>query len=639
MKRPVSSVSPAKPLAPPGAGSWPAGVLFPLLLAATLIVYLPCLDGEFLWDDAGHVTARALQSWSGLARIWIEPGATQQYYPLLHSAFWLEHRLWGDATLGYHLVNLLWHATSATLLITLLRRLAVPGASFAGFIFALHPVAVESVAWIAEQKNTLSTVFYLAAALSWLTFEQQRSRLRYAVATAFFAAGLLTKSVTATLPVSLLILAWWRHGRLSWRGDVAPLLPWVVLGATAGVGTTWLESRQIGARGDDFALAFADRTLLAGRAPWFYLAKLLWPADLAFFYPRWRLDPSALWQWLFVIATTAAVAAASWWSRRDRAPLAVALLFGTALAPVLGFVNVYPFIFSYVADHFQYLASLPVIAGFAAVTTQAFARLNRSSWKARVAASALLLILGPLTWFQSRHYRDDVALFEATIANNPSSWAAQLNLGVALADAGRLEPSTRHLRRALDMKPDHPETLQTLANVLNQLGRPGEALPLVEQALRQKPRFAEAANTRGAILMALGRQSEGISDFERAIALDPFASGPRINLAWSLTQAGRIEEALVRFAEIPTQDSPSSDFEYKWGLTLAAAGRYADAIPRLGRAVELAPENVAMRSALGVVLLRNGQQAEAEEQFQLVLQLDPKNAAATAALSLIQSQK
>src|SRR5882724_8340241 len=259
------------------------GAVFALVLLVTLIAYLPALTGEFLWDDMGHVTRPDLQSWYGLWRIWFEVGATQQYYPLLHSACWIEHGIWGDATIGYHLINVLWHATSACLLAAFLRRLAIPGAVLAALVFSLHPVCVESVAWISEQKNTLSTVFCLAAALAWLRFEDERRPARYAIAILFFLAALLTKTVTATLPAALLVVAWWRRGRLSWRDDVQPLLLWLILGLAAGLGTAWLESAQIGAGGGDFALGALERGLLAGRVVWFYLGKLLWPFGLTFF--------------------------------------------------------------------------------------------------------------------------------------------------------------------------------------------------------------------------------------------------------------------------------------------------------------------------------------------------------------------
>jgi hypothetical protein len=365
-------------------------MVFALLLMATLTAYFPALTGDFLWDDAGHVTNPALQSWSGLARIWFEVGATQQYYPLLHTAFWIEHRLWGDATVGYHVINVLWHVTSACLLVSILRRLAIPGAVLAASVFALHPVCVESVAWISEQKNTLSTVFYLAAALAWLRFEDDRRPARYAIASLWFLAAMLTKTVTATLPAALLVLAWWRHGRLSWRDDVRPLLPWLALGVSAGLGTAWFESTHIGASGDAFTLSLVERGLLAGRVVWFYLGKLLWPVDLTFFYPRWTIDATSAWQWLFPAATLGLLAGLVWWQRRNRAPLAAALLFGGTLFPVLGFVNVYPFVFSYVADHFQYLAGLAPLALLTAAATRTFAVMAWPRWSGPVVATAVL---------------------------------------------------------------------------------------------------------------------------------------------------------------------------------------------------------------------------------------------------------
>src|SRR5207248_7296885 len=176
--------------------------------------------------------------------IWTEPGATQQYYPVAHSAFWIEHRLWGDAVLGYHLVNIALHATSAFLLLLVLRSIGVPGAGVAAVIFALHPVNVESVAWISELKNTLSTMFYLAAALVYLRFDQSRgggarSTRAYVTAFVLFILAVASKTVTATLPGALLIVFWWRRRRLEWRRDVAPLVPFFVVGLAAGLVTAW----------------------------------------------------------------------------------------------------------------------------------------------------------------------------------------------------------------------------------------------------------------------------------------------------------------------------------------------------------------------------------------------------------------
>src|SRR6516165_9765176 len=182
-----------------------------LLLCGTLAAYRPALRGALLWDDNMHVTAPELRPLHGLGRIWFDLGATQQYYPLLHSAFWLEDRLWGDAVVGYHLTNVVLHAVSAYLVVMIVRRLSLPGAWLAGFLFALHPVCVEAVAWISEQKSALSGVFYLAAALTYLEFDQTRRRSHYYLAFGFFLLALMSKTVTATLPAALLVICWWQH--------------------------------------------------------------------------------------------------------------------------------------------------------------------------------------------------------------------------------------------------------------------------------------------------------------------------------------------------------------------------------------------------------------------------------------------
>jgi hypothetical protein len=276
-RRPVARSHSADPDPRSKRGSIPEPAIWVLLFCATLIAYWPSLNGGLIWDDDGHLTKLDLQSLHGLWRIWFELGATQQYYPLLHSLFWIEHRLWGDAVLGYHLVNVTLHAIAACLLVAVLKRLELKGAWLAGFIFALHPVSVETAAWISEQKNTLSAVFYFASALVYLRFDQTRERSKYLLASALFVLALLSKTVTATLPAALLVVFWWKRGTLSWKRDVFPVLPWLSFGAAAGLFTSWVERTFIGAQGADFALTLTERILLAGRALWFYAGKLICP--------------------------------------------------------------------------------------------------------------------------------------------------------------------------------------------------------------------------------------------------------------------------------------------------------------------------------------------------------------------------
>jgi hypothetical protein len=254
------------------------------VLGAAMLAYLPALTGGLLWDDAAHITTPRLQSARGLWDIWFRLGATQQYYPVLHTAFWFEHRIWGGSVLGYHLANVALHAAAACLFALVLGRLRPAWTGFpwpawlAAAVFALHPVCVESVAWISEQKNTLSLVFYLLSALVYLQFDRDRRPGRYFLALGFFVLALLSKSVTATLPAALLLLLVLRRPSLGFRRDVAPLLPWLAIGAASGLFTAWVERNFIGARGEAFDLGLVERCLLAGRIVWFYLGKLLWPS-------------------------------------------------------------------------------------------------------------------------------------------------------------------------------------------------------------------------------------------------------------------------------------------------------------------------------------------------------------------------
>ncbi|HUL73738.1 MAG TPA: glycosyltransferase family 39 protein, partial [Vicinamibacterales bacterium] len=427
--------------APPSAR--PPWLLFALLLAATLVAYAPAWHGGMIWDDDAHITRLDLRSVQGLWRIWFEVGATQQYYPVAHSAFWVFHRLWGDDPLGYHLVNIALHACSAGLVLVILRRLAVPGAWLAAVVFALHPVQVESVAWMTELKNTLSGALYLGACLAYLRFDAVRSRRAYALAAVLFVLALLSKTVTATLPAALLVVFWWRRGTLRWREDVWPLVPFFAIGLASGLLTAWVERTQIGAVGAAFQLTLVDRCLIAGRAFWFYLAKLAWPADLIFIYPRWHVSAAVWWQFLYPAAALALLAALWWYRTRSRAPLAAMLFFGGTLFPALGFVNVYPFVYSFVADHFQYLACLgPIALAAGGVATLA------GRWRPALAAAspppaalagalALALPLGVLTWNQCRQYADAETLYRTTLARNPECWMAHVNLGKVLQERAR----------------------------------------------------------------------------------------------------------------------------------------------------------------------------------------------------------
>ncbi len=678
----ASTSDSAAPTSSIPAGLWAGALVF----IATFLAYLPSLRGEFIWNDSDYVTAPALRSVGGLVRIWTDVGATQQYYPLLHSAFWVQHLLWGDHPLGYHIVTLLLHAASAVLFALVLRRLLdgprsgaaahpYPGVEWlAALLFALHPVHVESVAWITEQKNTLSLALYLAAALAYLSFDESRRPRAYATALALFACSLLCKTVTSTLPAAILVAFWWRRGRLGWRRDVLPLLPWLALGAAAGMFSSWVERTYGGAAGPDFDLPFIARPLVAGRAVWFYACNLAWPSGLDFIYPRWRVDASVWWQWLFPIGALAAAAGLWALRRRTRAPLAAYLLFVGSLFPVLGFVNLYGARYSWVWDHWQYLADLGPIA-LAAAGLIAGCRLvtARLPGIAMGLAAALCVLLGALTWSHCGMFHDNLALYRENLALNPGSWMAHNNLGCEL-DAqpghrdeaiaqfeealrlkpdfveaqnslgcdlekvpGRLNEAIAHYEEALRVKPDFAEAHYNLGNALNSAGRTAEAIGQFEEALRLRPNHVFAHYNLGNALDALGRTAEAIDQYQEALRLNPDYVEAHNNLGCELEkEPGRLNEAIDQYQEALRLDPGNVVAHTNLGKALTKVpGRLEDAAAQFGEALRLKPDYADARFYLANVLVRAGQIPAAVENYEEALRIDPDLAEASNNLGII----
>lgn len=490
-----------------------------------LLAYLGVAECGFVWDDDDYVTQNpVLRSAAGLWSIWFEPRSLPQYYPLVHTTFWVEWQLWGAAPLGYHVVNVLLHGLAALLFGRLLQRLAVPGAWAAALWFAAHPLHVESVAWVTERKNVLSLVAALCAAhryWSWHTAagaDARATRRHLLLAGVWFALALASKTVTATLPAALLVVVWWRDGRIA-RRDAWPLGAALAGGALAAGATAWLEAVHVGAA-DTSDLAYLDRLLVAGRAPWHYLGSVLWPFGNCFHYPRWRLDPGDWTQWLYVVATLAALTAAGALRPRwGRGPLATLLLFGGVLTPVLGCFDVYPFRFSFVADHFAYHASLPVFAAVAAVTTRWLA--GRWPGGGRLAALAIAVGLALLSSRLVPNYRDEATLWQATLHCNPASTLALTNLAGRALAAGDLATAQALSERALRSDPDHPESIANLGVLAHRRNDLAAAEAHYLRALALRPRFATTLRNLGALRHQQGRSAEARPLVEQALALDP----------------------------------------------------------------------------------------------------------------------
>jgi Tfp pilus assembly protein PilF len=531
----------------------------------TLIAFWPAHHAGFIWDDDAYVTQNPLLTApDGLRRIWFSLDSPSQYFPLTYTTFYFERALWGLNPAGYHCINILLHIANAVLAWRVLARLRVPGAWLAAAIFAIHPVQVESVAWITERKNVLMGFFFLLSLLAWINFINDKgnpnpSWRHYGLALLFYALALFAKTTACTLPATLLLILWLKKIPIDAR-RLAQVAPFVIIGVAMGLVTVWWEGHHQGTKAMAFGLGPIDRVLIACRALWFYLGKLFWPANLAFSYPRWHISASDPRGYLWVLMTTATaliITLVRTWTGRGLE--VAALFFAATLTPVLGFVMLYTFAYSFVADHYQYLACLGPIALVVAAVKCGLDRIGQPLLQP-VLGAVLLATLAPLTWKQCEIYTSAETLWRATLALNPDSWLAHNNLANILHQKGSVGGAIIHYEEALKGAPDNESIHFNLANALYQEGRAGEAIIQFQAALRLVPNDVEAENNL-AWLLATASQP-GLRNGNQAV-----------QLAWHATQetAGRNPVILGTLA-----------------AALAETGRYNDAAQYAQKALEMA---------------------------------------------------
>ena len=648
---------------------WDALALVALGLLV-VVSYLPAmLWGGFIWDDRVLTSSQAVQDWSGLWRLWsgdaYTAGDTEEghYWPLVYTIFWLEHKLWGFDPTGYHIVNVLLHGVNTLLVWYLVRRLAVPGAWVVAAVFAVHPLHVESVAWIIERKDVLSGSFYLAAALMWMRFVEKPRPSRYACSLVLYLAALLSKSIAVTLPVALLIWHWWKQGRVT-STDLLRLVPFFVVGLVITVGDLSFY-RTMETVSLDYSLT--ERTLIAARALWFYAGKLLWPTGLAVIYPLWDIRVGDLQAWGHLVAAIALVVAL--WHfrlRTGRGPLAGALFFAVTLSPVLGLVDYGYMDYAFVADRFQYLAGIGVVAVVIGAATHGIRRLS-GMWQQRMlgVVGVVLVVLGMLTWRQASIYRDEETFYRHIIALNPQAQNAHFNLGIILYKQGRyeevlnitrvaieqdpdvseghvhlgaalhslrrFEEAEPYLRRAIALNPEGRNAHFILGDVLYKQGRYEEALDATRVAMEQDPDFLTTHINLGAILYALGRFEEAETHLRRAIVLNPQDAGLFRRLAEVLTPQGRYEEAIDVLAQAATlnPDSPqTAELHFLMGQIAEENGQSEAAVEYYVRAFEIAPRHAKAIRRLAHLRIEQQRYDAALELFQRLIALDPNDALA-----------
>jgi tetratricopeptide (TPR) repeat protein len=526
-----------------------------IIVAAVLYIYRPSFHGDWLWDDDTYITNNPLLREPGrLWKAWFEPGSFVEYYPIEQSVQWLQWRVWGNNTFGYHLTNVVLHIVSALLVWCLLSKFGLRLAWLGGLLFAIHPVQVESVAWIVELKNTLSLPPFLLAMIFWIDFEENNRPRDYWFALGLFLMAMLCKITMAPFPVLILLYAWWKRGKIA-LSDLEAATPFFVISFVLAVtafkaGHTYNEIRHI-TLSEAVVNGYLPRLALVGLTIFFYFSKVLLPVGLITIFPKWAVEPPSLWQfWPWPVL--AGVFYYLWtrrqsWGRHALLGLGFFLIF---LSPFLGFLSVSYMIFTWVMAHFLYIPIIGLIGLTIAALEQIGSRVSgvaRQCGRALVAVTVGLLVF--LSHAYAERYANSITLWTYTVKHDPQAWFAYTNLGDALLRSGRISEAIDALEQTVKIRPDFSKGRFNLGAALMQAGRSDEAIDQFEQVLKTNPDYAPAYNNLGLILSDRGSYADAIAQFEQAIHYQPDYAAAYNNLGIALLRSGRTSEAIIQIRE------------------------------------------------------------------------------------------
>jgi len=591
-----------------------------ILTAVTIFVYRPAWNGGFLWDDDAYVTNNELLTApDGLRRIWFSLDSPSQYFPLVYTTFRIEHALWGLNPTGYHWVNLLLHIANALLVWRVLARLHVPGAWLAGAIFALHPVQVESVAWITERKNVLMGFFFLLTLLAWIAFVDERTKRPwrfYGLALILYALALSAKTTACILPAALLLILWSQKKPINKR-RLSQVVPFLIMGIGMGLLAVWWERYHQGTRGVLFALGPIERLLIASRAVWFYLSKLIWPSNLTFIYPKWNISPAYPLDYAWLL-TEIVLCAVIYFIRRyvGRSVEVAAAFFVATLSPVLGFIMLYTFRYTFVADHYQYLACIGPIALVSAGVVSLADVLKQSRPLVRSAALCVVAVLAVLTWRQATMYADIEALWRTTLVRNPGCWMAHNNLGIVLFQKGQTDEAIGHYRATLEMQPDFWDAEYNLGIALLSKGQVDDAIAHCSNAVRIAPNDPDALVALGNALLQKERIDDAIVYYQKALAIRPDYFLAHHSLSRAFLEKGELDAAISHCRAALLIQPQNADAHTNLAIALDGKGQTAEAIQHYEKALEISPRSVSALTNLAWLLgtcsnasFRNGSRA------------------------------
>ena len=642
-------------------GRYFLGAVAILLLA--LVAYWPLHTAGYIWDDGGWlVHNHFVHHWRGLWNIWFNPHDSIQYYPMVFTAFNIQWHIWGGNAFGYHLLNIIMQAVDAIFLWRILKALNLRSAWIAAAIWAIHLVQVETVGWVVEQKSLLSALFLFPAILAWTGFaDLQGNRVAdtpfltgrqwrvYALATLLFILALCSKTDACIVPVVLLFVLVWKRGTIKTR-DVLLLVPWMIFGFLAALMTIHIEHGQAGAKGHGFQFTIAQHLIIAGKDLWFYPFKLFWPWPMMAVYPRWHISHVAAWEWIFPITAFAiplVLLAIS--NKIGRGAFVAVCVYGLMISPLLGFIAFYTEMYTFVADHYQYLACIGIIVLATEVAAGIFSRLGSvenaaeemvpptdgqktsvaavtdggiGRWLGMAVSALVLLALGTMTWAQSEIYTPPLRVWTHNIKCNPDCWLAMERVGVHEYGKGHVSAALVLFQRANELS--HGNNLivnSNLGDVYRHLGQYAKAIPYYRRSLavaaRQPPIISHLVNCYEKV----GNWRQAYVDLLHGVKLLPHSADLQTELAVMLAKAGHPKQAVSHFLVAIKYEPADTKALFGLAESLAGLGQRQKAIPYFQRALKASPEFGQGHFAYGVVLLQHGQPALAAKQFEMVLAL------------------
>ena len=613
-------------------GGWRAAIIAAGLIVLTVAVYWPVRHFELVnWDDPNYITDNPVVL-GGLSWSSVRWAFTTTHSPYWHPMTWLslltDVSIFGQNAGGYHVTSLLIHLGTTLLLFFLLRRMtrAEGLSAFVAAMFAVHPLHVESVAWIAERKDVLSTLFWALTIWAYLGYTRAPTAVRYVGVLALYGLALMSKPMVVTLPVVLLLLDWWPLGRFDLAGARRLVIEKVPLFAMAGaeaVATTIVQ-RRVGAVAGLEALPIGARVTNGTVSYVVYLWKTIWPTHLAAFYPFRTYSP-----WIVAVAGVALVAATvGAFMVRHRAPYIFVgwLWYLITLAPVIGLTQAGE---QARADRFMYVPMIGLLIAAAWwVVTEVGRRAALGASTYGAIAVVLVLAYAVPARAQVDTWSDGLTLWRHAIAVVPGNYVAYQNLGEALRDRGRFEEALASARQAFAyMPPNSPLFAGMLHNdvglVLARQDKTAEAAREFSEAVRLSPNFAEAHNNLGDALATEGRLPEAIVHFQTAVNLKPNFVEAHVGLGNALLKSGRPAEALARYEAALTLNPQLAEAHNGRGAALATLGRDADAMAEYNEALRLRPDLPTAHLNIAVLLIHSGRIDDARQQLAAALAIDP----------------